>query len=532
MTASEKRSRENRYRELIGKEKPLDNFERSGNFSACIVYPNSYEVGMSNLGFQTLYKIINSADNLFCDRAFYDEGLTASGESFESGVSLRDYDLVHITLSFELDYINALMLLRGAEVPLLSEDRDEEDPLVIFGGVVVTANPEPVARFADVIFIGEAEAGFSQFLHKITYSLSIGKTRSLILEETARLNGFYVPQFYRPVYRKNELSEFNPAVSGLSENVKRVYLQNLDIRPSYSSIITDETIFKDMFLVELNRGCPRGCSFCLARTCFKPHRNLSFDKFAEIVSDEIKGRTDRVGLVGTSLVDHPELVNILKYLRDGGFTVGLSSIRGDGLTYEMLSDVYELGQKTITTAPETGDDDLRSVLKKGIVNREFYEFFEMVDEIGFTTLKLYFMLGLGRDLDDEVEAMFDFLDEASRRFTRNIVVSVSPFVPKPHTDFALIETPDVNRMSKLVKRMRKRIFDMGVRDIRVDSIRLSEIQRFLSLGDRRAGDYLISAVEMGKYPKLSRTETDTLPGIDSLLPWGFIDIEDKGYSGN
>jgi radical SAM superfamily enzyme YgiQ (UPF0313 family) len=511
---------------FLEQEKYLKKLKKSGKLSACVIYPNSYKVGMSNLGFHVLFKILNEMPDVYCDRAFYDENLCEPGFSFERNLRLKEYDVLLFTISFELDYLNALILLEKGGIPIKREDRGENLPFVIFGGVVPTANPEPIADFADIVFIGEAEACFSKTLDYIINSKTVGKPRSLILNEIAGRDGIYIPRFYREAFHKDKLISFDPLIGTLSKKIERVYLDELDSKPATSAIITQNTEMSNMFLIELNRGCPAGCQFCLARACYKPYRNLSKEKVLENITDkDILKITKRIGLVGTSIADYPYLEDVLSRMSGKGLDVRFSSVRGDALSIKALKLIQRLGHTSITTAPETGDDELRLKLNKKITNDEFFEFFRGVDEVGFDSLKLYFMFGIDDDLDSEITSILDFISSTCEYFTRHIIVSISNFIPKPHTGFALFRTHNSKSIKKKLKNLEKSIFKTRVRDVRIESVRFSEIQKYLSLGDRRVVKYLQRAVKWGKYPGLTDEDIKQVSEFGDILPWDFINID-------
>ena len=326
-------------RDLLAQEQGTVIKEWGGKIPICLVFPNTYYVGMSNLGFQVLYRILNSLPEVVCERAFLPHALnrreyTKNDEhlvSLESGRPLAQFQIVAFSIPFENDYPNVLTILQRARIPLKSLERNSGDPLIVAGGAAVSLNPEPLAPFVvDLFFIGEGEEAVIDFLCVFQEA---GDNKTALLNEACRLAGVYCPSRYEATYdEEGRLREFQPLKnSGAPQHVRRQWLK--DIATSGSAILTQDTEFKEMFLMELNRGCPRSCRFCGARTIYAPFRNRRMDNLLQEADLGLRqGR--RIGLVGSALGDYPGFNDLCRYIVDKGGTVSVSSLRADTITEE------------------------------------------------------------------------------------------------------------------------------------------------------------------------------------------------------
>src|SRR4030043_445961 len=322
---------------VLEKEKGTVRKPWGGKISICLLYPNSYHVGMSNLGFQTLYRILNTDDDVVCERAFLPEPEDLQEYrnslpplfSLESQKPLSSFDILAFSISFENDFLNVLTLLELAHIPLESRLRNGRYPWVMAGGVAVFVNPEPMSEFFDLKILGEAEEVIGEFLEVYRQTLTDKRKREKddFLKNLGRVEGLYIPKFYRVTYAENGKIETMVPEPGFPGKVKRRWVPDLDQFPTQSTLFTPDTEFKEMALVEVNRGCPRGCRFCAACFVYYPFRNRSLS-FLESISKEALLKKHRIGLTGTAVSDHPELLPLCQSIlsRQGGISV--SSLRG------------------------------------------------------------------------------------------------------------------------------------------------------------------------------------------------------------
>jgi len=407
-------------RQQLAREQGAVIKEWGGRLPIVLVYPNSYYTGMSSLGVHAIYNLLNSYGNVVCERAFWekDNGTQQhSPLSLESQRPLSDFAVVAFSITYEVDYLNIASILRAGGIPLYAADRDERHPLVIAGGPCIMANPMPLSPFFDCLCIGEAEPILPAMLPVI--SEGIGDKRDELLKALASLPGIYVPQYY----------------SGAP--VVRQWAENLDDFPANSVILTPDTELGGLYLIEVERGCRWGCRFCLVRNCFHPMRFRSLDSLIAQAREGLKYRK-RIGLVGPMVSDYPHLEELLVSLRRMGAELSISSMRVRPLSCGVLGEMVEGGAQTITIAPEAGSERLLGVINKGISRDDILGAVSKVAEVKVKRLKLYFMIGLPSETDEDIEEMInlaldckDILDK--KHSSCRLALSVAPFVPKAGT---------------------------------------------------------------------------------------------------
>jgi radical SAM family uncharacterized protein len=515
-----------------------------GRISICLLYPNSYHVGMSNLGFQTVYQRLNSEDDVVCERAFLpdpedllDYRRTSTPLfSLESQKPLSDFDLLAFSISFENDFLNILTLLDLARIPPERRRRTERDPLVMAGGVAVFINPEPLSEFFDLFFLGEAEEGIGEFLE--TYRRS-EKGKKELLMRLAGIEGIYVPEFFHVTYMEDGRIKAIDSEDGIPGRVKRRWVSELDRFPTQSSLFTQDTEFKGMALVEVNRGCPRGCRFCAACFVYHPFRNRSLP-LLESLSREALQKEERVGLAGTAISDYPHLLSLCEDIlsREGG--VSFASLRIDAITPPLMECLQRGGVRAVAIAPEAGSERLRKVLKKGYGDDEILRAVRTLVENGLLQIKSYFLIGLPTETDEDVRAILSLSKRmehhivsarAAEKKRWNLVLSVNPFIPKPATPFQWAPFDEVGALKRKLK-----ILHQGVRKEKnigmiYDLPKWAYIQALLSRGDRRIGQILMAAHRhRGNWEQALR-ESSLNPDffvyrkrdLDEIFPWDFID---------
>jgi len=528
----------------------------AGALPVALVYPNTYRVGMGNLGFQTLYAYLNELPDITAERFFVpdesrDAGKgTPSPRSEESGRPLAEFRIIAFSVPFENDYPAIPGMLISAGIPPLQKDRGPSDPLVIAGGVSVSMNPEPLAPFLDMAFIGEVEqpsAGGDHFFSALADALSMGseplEDRQAFLGTFRDISGVYVPSAYTVRFGEDgTIHAFEPS-SGFPTRIKAVKRRSRDAAVPVSVLFSPEAEFGNSLLLEVTRGCGRGCRFCAAGWIHMPVRHARLETFRHHVDHAIRsGRT--VGLIGSDLAGHPEIEEMLGYVVEQGGTFSLSSIRPEGLTDRVLELLAQTGQKTATLAPEVASPRLKAVIGKQIPSERFHELVEKLVQAGIPNVRFYFMIGLPSETDEDAQAIADFVTEARQVFVRasrqkgrigHIAVQVNPFVPKPWTPFqwAAMAAPSI--LERRVKIIRAGLRKQPNIVLRVESIRQAFVQAVLSRGDRRlAGALLRTAGQQGRWTGVFKKE-----GIDAdfyaprnrgeheIFPW---DLTDHGVS--
>ena len=510
-----------------------------------LIFPNTYFVGMSNLGFQTMYRLFNEQPDIVCERAFLPAkqelaSLRDAGTrlvTLESQTPLSDFDVIAFSVSFEWDYTNVLTMLRMAGLPVRAADRDYTSPLVVIGGAVTFVNPEPLAPFADVIAAGEGEALVPALLDAFGTS-----SRSEQLRRLAQQRGYYIPSFYDVEYAPDgTIARYVPREgTGAPPIVKKAALKTTDaVDPPSTTIFTPDTEFGSRFLVEVVRGCVNLCRFCWAGYNYLPVRAFPTQRILDLAS-AARTHASRAGLVSIALCDHPDIEHILRSLKEMGYSISPASLRLDDLTPTIVSLLQESGERTLTIAPETGSDRLRRVINKTITNEEILDRAELMFSSGIESLKLYYMIGLPTEDDADLVAIRDLTMQLhaimlkharARGRIGRIVASVNPLVPKPGTAYQWLPMAPADEIERKMKRMRALVADIDNVYFNIKSERHSYYQALLSLGDRRIAPAIEAAeANGGEWRKAvadSGVDGDFYiyrdRGNDAVLPWSIID---------
>jgi radical SAM family uncharacterized protein len=517
--------------------------------SICLIYPNTYHVGMSNLGFQTVYQCLNSEDDVVCERAFLPDpedfqefrNTRTPLFSLESQKSLSDFDILAFSISFENDFLNILTLLDLAHIPFESRLRKKEYPLVIAGGVTVFLNPEPLSDFFDFFVLGESEEVIREFLgvYRAACSEKEKGEKDDFLRKVGEIEGIYVPRFYRVTYTEDGKIEAMISEPGFSQKVKRRWVKEIDRFPTRSVLFTEETELKEMALVEVNRGCPRGCRFCAACFVYTPFRNRSLS-LLETLSKEGLAEERRVGLTGTAVSDYPHLLPLCQDILSQKGGISLSSLRLDRVSPSLIQCLKESQDRTVAIAPEAGSERLRKMLRKGYRDEEIFHAIQTLVENDLYQIKCYFLIGLPSESDDDVKAIPLLVKKIrhqilssrkSRKGQWKLVLSVNPFIPKPATPLQWAPLEKVSELKRKLKVIQREL--KGERGIVMtyDLPKWAYIQAFLSRGDRRVGKILMAAHRYegnwGQALRETSINSDFYVyrkrDLDEVFPWDFID---------
>jgi len=509
--------------------------EWGGRMAVALTMPNSYYVGMSSLALQLLYRTFNDEPDLVCERIFWEKGAAQRGLpllSLEGERPAADFDLWAFTISWEMDYFNVIEMLRQAGIPPLAADRAESSqwngkpwPLLIAGGPGVTMNPEPMAPFFDAILIGEGEEAVPQLIEQCRDALDEDRPALLrLLNETA---GWYVPSL-RPSNRDHERFQA----------VERLWVRSLPAHDTSSTLYTPETEFNNMHLMEIARGCGRGCRFCLAGYVYRPPREQPLDKLIASAEAAVSQGYTKVGLVSAAVSDHTQIDQMAIELQRMGASISASSMRMDPISVPLIRAMAETGAQNLTVAPEAGSQRLRSVINKTQTEDQMMHAIALAQEFNFPQLKLYFMVGHPTETNEDIQAIIDFTLAARQRFKRRIAINATPFVPKAHTPFQWEGMTDVATLRQRQKMIYKALARHGV-DVRADSPDWAEVQAVLSRGDRRLAEVLL-AIPSGGLTVRSFFQAMAEVGLDreqyvgawevgAPLPW---DVVQSGVSEN
>jgi radical SAM superfamily enzyme YgiQ (UPF0313 family) len=486
-----------------------------GRLPVALVYPNTYHIGMSSLGYHTLYRLLNAQSDVVCERVFWERDLRREPLSLESRRPLSDFAAIAVSLSFEMDYPHIVDLLAAAGVPMWASERDEEWPLVIAGGPAVSANPLPLADVLDAVAIGEGEPLLDALVD--TLWETVGRPRVAAWEALARIPGLYVPTLHPDALP-----------------VERQWLHDLDAYPTCSVIHTPDTEFGDMHLIEISRGCVRGCRFCLAGYLCRPKRERSVESILEQAREGLQS-VSRVGLVGAAVSDYGEIDKLVTRLRHLDAKLSVSSLRVDPLSDALLQALAESGARTLTLAPEAGSERLRQLIHKGVTEHDLIDAAQRASQHGFRQLKLYFLLGLPTEQEEDVEAIGALCEAAAAHFTGRVTANVTPFVPKAHTPFQWAAMAPHATVAARLHILERRLRRQGIA-VRSDSPRWAEIQGLLARGDRRLASVLVTlrddaatgAVSIRHWRQALRQHEIDLDEYlgerapDAHLPWEFI----------
>ncbi len=440
-----------------------------GKLPFAFVYPNAYYIGMSNLGLQAIYGWLNYREDAVCERVFWDKENSekrALPLSLESQRPLTDFAVLAFSLNYEIDYLNIAPLLKTSGIPLYSTERDEMMPLVIAGGPCITANPMPVAPFFDCLCIGEAEMLLPAMLPILSEGIS--GNREDLLKALAGVPGVYVPRHH----------EGTP--------IRRQWVRKLDDYPVHSIVLTQDTELSDLYLVEVERGCAHGCRFCLVSSAFSPMRFHSIESLLKQGEAGLKCRK-RLGLVGPAVTDHPQIEELLERLLRMEAQLSISSLRLTSLTPEIMGQLIKGGMRSVALAPEAGSEYMRQAIKKGITEEQVLEAIRLAAEKGMQQLKLYFMVGLPEETDEDIQAIVDLTLEGKetidkKRSKTRLSLNVSPFVPKAGTPFERLPMAPLEILQQRIGFLKNQLSHKGVQ-VKNESPQWSEVQSVLSRGD-------------------------------------------------
>ncbi len=477
---SQNKVRDARYQ--LSREKGTIFKDWGGRIPIALIYPNSYYIGMSNLGIHAIYSLLNSYQNIVCERAFWDKKEKAepiTTLSLESQRPLSDFAVLAFSISYELDYFNVVHILKASGIPLYAADRDARHPLVIAGGPCIIANPLPLAPFFDCLCIGEAESILPTMLPVLSEGIS-GK-RDELLKALASVPGVYVPQSYA------------------GTPVVRQWATNLDDFPVNSSILTPDTELGNLYLIEVERGCNWGCRFCLVGNAFRPMRFRSIDKLLAQAEVGLQYRK-RLGLVGAAVSDHPRFEELLIKLQQMGAELSISSLRIKPLPHIALREMAKGGARTIALAPEAGSQRLRQVIKKGISEDDILESMYKVAGLNIKQLKLYFMIGLPSETDADIEEMVDLTLRCKAILDRQqtgcrLTLSIAPFVPKAGTPFQWLPMEQLSILNRRLSLLKNNLLPRGIK-LKCESPAWSQVQGVLARGDTKLAEVLANIEEV------------------------------------
>ncbi|MGD0883285.1 MAG: radical SAM protein [Thermodesulfovibrionales bacterium] len=514
---------------LLSLERGTVHKEPGGKVTICLVYPNNYRTGMSNLGFQGIYRLLNDRPDVACERAFLpddedmEDYVRTDTEIFslESRRPLNRFHIVAFSISFENDCPNILKIMDMSRIPLRSAERSDRHPLMIAGGVCTSFNPEPISDLFNICFIGEAEEMLPEFLeiYKDAQDRRDLYTRAMSIE------GLYIPAFYDVSYTHDGKIAKRTALSGAPEMIRKRFIKDVSSHPFGQAILTPATEFSNMYLLEAMRGCPWSCRFCVTGYVNKPVRKKELALLREEIHDALRFTT-RVGLISPSLTDYPHAEEVLCI---DGVDFSITSLRASPKSARLISFLKK--HKSVSIAPEAGTERLRRVIDKRVTEADIVETSHRILSEGVENLRLYFMIGLPAENDEDAEGTISLVRKIRESTPRgNIVLTVSTFVPKPFTPFQWHPMEKLHVVKSRLKSIKKAL--IPIRGVKVfhDVPKYAYMQGLFSRGNRRVSKVLEGMLSDGDWQNAC-----TRAGIDAdsylfrqkafpeILPWDFID---------
>ena len=538
-------------------------------FAMC--FPDVYEIGMSHLGVQILYDMFNKMEDVWCERVYSpwpdlhkimkEEHIPLFG--LESQEPIKNLDFIGLTLNYEMCYTNVLQILDLGQIPLLAKDRTEDDPLVIGGGCC-TYNPEPMADFFDLFYMGEGEISFYELFDLYKKMRAEGKTRHEFLHEASKVPGIYVPSLYEVTYKEDgTIASFEPIYEDVPKTIQKQIVLNMTeaVYPE-KPVVPFIKATQDRVVLEIQRGCIRGCRFCQAGMVYRPVREKNVEHLKELAYKMLKSTGhEEISLSSLSSSDYSELEELVNFLIDEfkgkGVNISLPSLRIDAFSLDVMSKVQDIKRSSLTFAPEAGSQRLRDVINKGLTREVILEGAGKAFEGGWNKVKLYFMLGLPTETEDDMKGIAHLCEEIAERYyeipkdQRNgkcqITASTSFFVPKPFTPFQWAPMCREEEFLDRARIVREEIHaQLNQKSIRYNwhEADVTVLEGILARGDRKVGDAILKAYEHGalfdawseyyhpEYWKEAFAEcgidTDFYTirerSDDEIFPWDFIHI--------
>ncbi|MFW5976778.1 MAG: TIGR03960 family B12-binding radical SAM protein [Bacillota bacterium] len=478
-------------------------------------FPDVYEIGMSHLGLKILYHKLNQEEDILCERTFAPwpdmEELLRKNDfplyALESGHEVKDFDIFAFTLQYEMSYTNIINMLNLAGIEIRSKNREKKDPMIIAGGSTVY-NPEPLAPFIDLFFIGEAEKSIISLVRKYNKYYQQNLNRKEILIKMSKIPGVYVPSLYEIKYKGQKIQNIYPVSKKVKSEIKRQVVNNLD-QAFYPTefIVPYMDIVHNRVILEISRGCTRGCRFCAAGISYRPVRERKPDTLINLADSILKNTGyDEISLTSLSTVDYTDIKTLVNKMADkykeDKISISLPSLRIDRFSVDLANELQKVRKTGLTFAPEAGTQRLRNVINKGVNEENLYEAVKAAFKSGWYRIKLYFMIGLPTETEEDLAGIVDMVHRV-RNIGRKIVnrrvevnIGISTYVPKPFTPFQWVKMINKKEIKSRISYLQKKITGKGL-ELNWNEEDLSILEGVFSRGDRRLAEVLESAWEKG-----------------------------------
>lgn len=475
-------------------------------------YPSTYRAGMTGLALQILYSALNSREDTSCERYFRHQTLSPA-TSVETGRPLRDNHIVGFTLTYEEDILNLIQMLDAGNIPVLATSRSDEDPIIIVGGPVVSANPEPYVDFIDAFVIGEGDL----VVHEIVDKIRDAGSRNDAIDALSLLHGIYVPSTNQETVSRNVIEDLDSLDYPIAQIV-----------PDVETGSKLEPVFGKSFLLEVTRGCGHSCKFCLVGHICRPRRTRSLTKLKDLVKQGLENTpVKKVSLIGSSLGDLDGLENLVCWIVDQGIDVSVPSLRADSVTPKILDCLVKGGQRTLTIAPETGSSRLRKIMGKGLNDEVIENAVQLAEDAGYNSLKLYFIIGLPSETESDLEETSMMIRTIALKTSLKVTASINPFIPKAQTRWQQEIQPEIEVLRQKIRYIEGRMKNVPRVTLESLDLRGARVQAALSIGDRSLGKVIQIAATYGGYGGWRRAEKES--GVPFLTIANNTDHLSKGF---